>query len=217
MPKTLHKQLQDAVDKGDLKMAELIVEAMRIEEKAASKKKKAAAKAVKDKPVKKAAPRKSRITVQEAKIVNEAAKPSKLIIPTEEEIIDFTNEVCEDDDDIEDMTDNRPNVVRPTEKRSSDRTFCRTERMDIPKKRVNKFNDDGTLEAQDKPSNNPQLAALYAPVSKIRETRPKRKSATKAKVKCSCGKIDIIAFHLAPRIAEGELYRCNDCIVGDKE
>lgn len=190
MNKTLQQQLQEAIDSGNVEMAKIIVEAMKVVHKPKKKT------AKKSKSVKK---KKSSLIIPTEAEVNE------IINETQTEVVDLTNTVDEDDED-----DNAETSIKPASKRGKDKTLCRQEPFKIGR-RKNKFSDDGTLEPQDRVENNPTLAKMYAPANKMRASREKRK-VVKAKVKCECGKIDVIPIALAPNVNNGERYRCNDCL-----
>lgn len=237
---SLQKQLQDAIDAGDLEKAKVIMDAMKLLEK--QSKAKAKKKAVKTKAPAKIATKPAKKAVKKT-AKKTAKKKSKIILPTDDDIADFTDDEDdeiveipakkskkpknEDDaeivdltsynDDDEDGDDDEGDGEGGGRRRSGhgegiEGTPCSKERLKIGK-RKNKFFDDGTLESQDKVENNPQLAKLYAPAVKVRKSREKRK-VVKAKVRCAdCRKVEIIPIDMAPNVAVGGRYRCNACAI----
>jgi len=206
--KSFQQQLQDALDAGNLEAAKLVVEAMKIANKPVKKPRKKKAVAKKPKTAKK--------EVQPKQVESEPKK--ELIIPTQEEIVDLTSYDDEDDDDVEDMTgEDRPKQRRKGTKPGEN--LCRIEPMNLRGRKMEFFNgnkrDGDALE--DSTKANPTLAKMYARADAIRPEKEKRK-AVKARVKCyACGKIEVIPIDLAPNVAKGEGYKCNDCVTGQGE
>lgn len=211
--KSLQQQLQEAIEAGDLSKAQTIVEGMKELNKLAKKttKKKTVAKT--KKPAK--------------KVVK--PKKSKLIIPTEEEVVDLTTNVEEDeivdltsyvdeDDDEGDETSVRQTRTRNKGTHAGE-TLCRTEPMNTGRRKIEFFGGN-TKEGdakEDSVKANPALAKMYSKADKIRPAREKRKNP-KAKVKCYvCGKVEIIALNLAPNVNNGESYKCNECVTSQGE
>jgi len=209
--KSFQEQLQDALDANDLEKAKIIVEAMKAANKPVKKKKPAKKKPVAKKP-------KAAKKGVKAKQV-ELDEPKKLIIPTEDEILDLTDYGDDDDDDdVEDFTtDTRPKARRKGTKPGD--TPCRQEPINVKNRKIEFFNGnkkEGDA-IEDSVKVNKALAKMYAKADANRPVREKRK-VQKAKVKCyACGKIEIVPINLAPNVAKGEGYKCNDCVTSQGE
>jgi hypothetical protein len=231
---SLQKQLQDAIDVNDLDKAKVIMEAMKLLEKQAkAKNKKKAAKTTKTpkppKVVKTTKPTKKKklIIPTEEEVadltgddddddawepVETPQKKKKPENDDTQEVVDLTAYNDDDEGDDDDEGSESGGKRRSGHGEGIEGTPCSKEKLKIGK-RKNKFFDDGTLESQDKVENNPQLAKLYAPAAKVRKGREKRK-VIKAKVKCAdCRKVEIIPIDMAPNVAVGGRYRCNDCAI----
>jgi hypothetical protein len=198
---SLQAQLQAAIDTGNVEMAKVIVDGMKQLNTLAKPKKKKAVKA-----------KKSKTEKTEKKVPKEAVKEEIYIPPpaqpvVEDNIVDLTHLGTSDDDD-----DNEGRL--PTSpRRKEERNYC--VRQPIAGNKTNRFNDDGTLEANDRPVNNPALALMYKPAERVRSTREHRPNQM-ARVRCHiCSKIEVIKFELAPQTAD-DRYKCNDCIVSQR-
>lgn len=221
--KSFQEQLQDALDANDLEKAKIIVEAMKAANKPVKKKKPAKKKPVAKKP--KAA--KKGVKAKQVELPRfdldydePEDEPKKLIIPTEDEILDLTDYGDDDDDDedVEDFTTNtRPKARRKGTKPGD--TPCRQEPINVKNRKMEFFNGnkkEGDA-IEDSIKVNKALAKMYAKADANRPVREKRK-VQKAKVKCyACGKIEIVTIDLAPNVAKGEGYKCNDCVTSQGE
>ncbi len=205
--KSMQQQLQEAIDAGNTEMAKIIVEGMKVLESL-------------NKPKKKA--RVAKPKVKKPKTVEnqdtgevEPVKPKKspIIIPTDEDIVDLTDNIDDEGDDEDDDAPTQDGVTtirRSRPNRDEDgKTYCVRAKLRLG--RPNRFNDDLSEASNETAKASPELAKMYEPALKARKGRAKRVTK-KAKVRCSkCSKIEIILLELAPRNSR---YVCTECLVG---